>query len=111
MSPELNVEQIREILQNTSEDEVGNPSEDTIGFDIYYGHGRLNCQDALTAIASIAGCTYSSALNYNAEASTDDGTCLFEVCNNDCPFDVNEDGSVGASDLLDFLVVFGQSCL
>ena len=111
MSPELNVEQIREILQNTSEDEVGNPSEDTIGFDIYYGHGRLNCQNALTAIASIAGCTYSSALNYNAEASTDDGTCLFEVCNNDCPFDVNEDGSVGASDLLDFLVVFGQSCL
>ena len=111
MSPELNVDEIREILHDTSEDEVGNPSEDTIGFDMYYGHGRLNCQNALTAIANAAGCTYSNALNYNAEASTDNGTCMFEVCNNDCQFDVDEDGSIGASDLLQFLGVFGQPCL
>jgi subtilisin family serine protease len=38
---------IRNILTMTADDEVGDPSEDTPGFDIYHGHGRLNIYSAM----------------------------------------------------------------
>jgi hypothetical protein len=43
----LTFEQIRTILHESSEDQVGD-SEDINGFDIYYGHGRLNAYNALS---------------------------------------------------------------
>lgn len=43
----LTVDEIRTILEETSEDEVGD-SEDTAGWDQYYGHGRINAFKALT---------------------------------------------------------------
>ena len=60
----------------------------------------------------VSGCTYVSAENYNLLATWDDGTCSF---GSNCPegacfFDFNGDGGVGATDLLDFLVFFGDSC-
>jgi len=39
--------QIRDLLRSTPEDLVGNPSEDTAGFDNYYGYGRINAYYAL----------------------------------------------------------------
>jgi subtilisin family serine protease len=39
--------QIFTILTTTTDDEVGDPSEDTPDFDIYHGHGRLNLYKAL----------------------------------------------------------------
>lgn len=39
--------QIRTILTMTADDQVGKPSEDTPGFDIYHGNGRLNLYKAL----------------------------------------------------------------
>ena len=39
--------QIRTILEESSEDQVGD-SDDTIGWDQYYGHGRINAYNALT---------------------------------------------------------------
>lgn len=44
-------EDLRNILRNTAEDEVGDPSEDIPGFDIYYGAGRVNAFAALKAEA------------------------------------------------------------
>lgn len=41
-------EEIRSILRTTAEDQVGDPAEDTPGFDIYYGWGRVNAHQALT---------------------------------------------------------------
>ena len=41
------VDQIRNIIRNTAEDQVGNPYEDTPGWDQYYGYGRINANDAL----------------------------------------------------------------
>ena len=41
-------DEIRTILRSTAEDEVGDPVEDVKGFDIYYGHGRVNAYEALT---------------------------------------------------------------
>ncbi len=38
---------IRTIIRNTAEDQVGNSSEDVSGFDIYYGYGRINAYQAL----------------------------------------------------------------
>lgn len=46
--PTLTFSQIRTILRESSEDQVGKPSEDKRGFDIYYGYGRLNAYKALT---------------------------------------------------------------
>ncbi len=43
----LTVDEIRTILEETSEDEVGD-SQDTAGWDQYYGHGRINAFQALT---------------------------------------------------------------
>ncbi|MBK7945435.1 MAG: S8 family serine peptidase [Flavobacteriales bacterium] len=39
--------QIRSIIQATAEDQVGDPLEDTPGFDNYHGHGRINAFNAL----------------------------------------------------------------
>lgn len=38
---------IRTIIRNTAEDQVGNISEDILGFDNYYGFGRINAYQAL----------------------------------------------------------------
>ena len=58
-----------------------------------------------------SGCTDASAENYIAYANNDDGSCVFEPCSaGSCPFDTNDDGEIGSSDLLDFLVAFGQQC-
>ena len=40
-------DEIREIIHSSAEDEVGNPTEDIPGFDIFYGYGRINANEAL----------------------------------------------------------------
>lgn len=51
--PTLTVEQIRAILRDTSEDQVGLSSEDTVGWDKYYGAGRVNAYQALQKVLSV----------------------------------------------------------
>lgn len=46
VNPNLMVSEIRTILEESSEDQVGN-SDDTSGWDQYYGHGRINAFQAL----------------------------------------------------------------
>lgn len=46
--------QIKSIIEQTAEDLVGNPSEDTPGWDKYYGHGRINAFNALSLISDIS---------------------------------------------------------
>jgi subtilisin family serine protease len=41
-----NVE-IRELIREYADDQVGNPMEDTAGFDKYYGYGRINAHRAI----------------------------------------------------------------
>jgi uncharacterized protein (TIGR02145 family) len=66
----------------------------------------LLCFFTLSLTAQEAGCTYQQADNFSPTATVDDGTCVFF-----CSWqpDSNSDGNVGASDLLDFLSVFGDS--
>ena len=82
--------------------------------------------------SEVLGCTYILADNYNADATLDDGSCLFtcyqetdlqqaydngvdsveypEEANNNCATDLDNDGEVATSDLLLFLSTFGDSC-
>ena len=45
--PTRTPDDMRAIIRNTAEDQVGNASEDAPGFDVYYGHGRINAYQAL----------------------------------------------------------------
>ena len=56
----------------------------------------------------VYGCIYEAADNYNAEANTDNGDCIFAEDN--CPGDLDGDGLVATPDLLSFLSVFGTTC-
>lgn len=47
--PSLPNQRVRSIIRSTADDQVGETSEDTPGFDIYYGYGRVNLYNALSA--------------------------------------------------------------
>ncbi|NLO49761.1 MAG: S8 family serine peptidase [Bacteroidales bacterium] len=42
--------QIKAIIELSAEDQVGDPAEDTPGWDQYYGHGRINAYNALLSV-------------------------------------------------------------
>ena len=54
VDPTLSHGDIREILTTTAEDQVGPPGEDTPGRDNFYGHGRVNLFNALSALVIVA---------------------------------------------------------
>ncbi len=56
IDPTLEPEALRAILRETAADQVGRSSEDTPGFDVYHGSGRL---DVFAAVSSIANPTSS----------------------------------------------------
>ena len=56
----------------------------------------------------VFGCIYEAAENFNDAANTDDGSCEFDL--NACPGDLDGDGLVATPDLLQFLSVFGTVC-
>ena len=66
--------------------------------------------DASCSTNPVLGCTYLDAENYDATASVDDGSCTGFGSSNDCPSDLNQDGAIGAGDLLIFLGEFGSTC-
>lgn len=53
-NPNLTVDQIKNIIYSSAEDLVGNPNEDTLGFDIYMGHGRVNAFKALQQTLNVS---------------------------------------------------------
>ena len=59
------------------------------------------------------GCTYEDAENYDADATSDDGSCTFDLSAGSpdpCYGDTNGDGQVGIMDLLEVLDAFGSYC-
>ncbi|NCG57038.1 MAG: PKD domain-containing protein [Proteobacteria bacterium] len=52
VAPGLTESEVRTLMRQTADDQVGPPSEDTPGFDIYMGYGRVNCESLLLAVAS-----------------------------------------------------------
>ena len=77
----------------------------------------------------LLGCTNDDAMNYNIEATFDDGSCEFsepdcseafnegfsqgidEGSSSSCSADLDGDNSISIADLLLFLAVFGSQCL
>jgi thermitase len=51
-NPNRTPAQIKSIIEKTAEDQVGDPFEDTAGWDPYYGFGRINAYKALSFITS-----------------------------------------------------------
>ena len=52
VAPGLTGDEVRTLMRQTADDQVGPPSEDTPGYDIYMGYGRVNCASLLLAVAS-----------------------------------------------------------
>jgi subtilisin family serine protease len=52
-NPTLTPAQVQDILQKSADDQVGDPKEDTKGWDKYYGWGRLNAYKALTLSTAV----------------------------------------------------------
>ena len=67
--------------------------------------------DGSCGTAVVYGCIYDAASNFNPIANVDDNSCQFDGTSNDCPADLDGDGSVTTGDLLSFLATFGASCL
>ena len=53
-NPNLTVSEVKNILYSTADDLVGNRDEDTAGFDIYMGHGRVNAFEALQQTLNVS---------------------------------------------------------
>ena len=66
--------------------------------------------DGSCATSVVFGCTYDAADNYDMAANVDDGSCTGFGVANDCPEDLNGDGSIGTSDILQLLGAFGTTC-
>lgn len=52
LDPTLGVEEIRSLLRRGAIDEIGDPDEDTRGWDRYYGAGLLNAYNTLSFLAT-----------------------------------------------------------
>jgi hypothetical protein len=93
--------------------------------------GMIDPQHYFSTNCTATGCTYPDAINFNTEATADDGSCIYEEYNleevynsgytdgiasvicpeiSNCPTDLNGNGSVGTPDLLIFLGAFGTYC-
>lgn len=60
-------------------------------------------------VGGVPGCTYANAVNFNAQASVDDGTCQFGT-QAACPGDMDGNGIITVVDLMMLLEVFGTFC-
>lgn len=99
----------------------GNCLEDSDGDGVCNEFEVLGCTnpDALNfdplatdddGTCEVLGCTYVVALNYNESATDDDGSCEFELLSDACLGDLDGSGLVQLNDLLDLLLVYGNSC-
>ena len=66
-NPKRTPDEIRDIIRITAEDQVGYLSEDTPGFDRYYGYGRVNAFDALSYQQLVSKTTNSKLKNLQIE--------------------------------------------
>lgn len=51
LRPGFSPAEVQSIIQKAAEDQVGRPTEDTPGFDVYHGWGRINARATLRALA------------------------------------------------------------
>ena len=61
----------------------------------------------------LAGCTYTDAENYSADATCDDGSCTFDcgTPTGSCVLDYDGNGVIGSADLVYFLGWYELECV
>jgi subtilisin family serine protease len=70
-NPTLTPDEVRTIIENTADDLVGDPAEDTAGWDKYMGHGRINAHAAMVDVQT--NHPFSPADVYIRDSLTDTG--------------------------------------
>lgn len=90
-NPSLTPAQIKNIIEETAEDQIGNPLEDGPGFDIYYGHGRVNAYNALNSLT--AGIDNNEKLNLQIYPNPSEG--IVTINGNNYPLEVSVYNTVG----------------
>jgi len=63
-NPNLTPAQIKNIIKNTAQDQVGATSEDTAGWDMYMGWGRVNAFQAFQTLGQLESNTNSQEFEY-----------------------------------------------
>jgi hypothetical protein len=71
INPAATNQEVRDCINATAEDEVGDPAEDTAGRDDFYGFGRLNTADALACIVGNTSPVCDANGPYEAECGMD----------------------------------------
>lgn len=72
-------------------------------------YSPFSSDDERCGSGSWSGCTEPAADNFDPGAFFDDGSCTFGPADS-CPMDLDEDGLVGVSDILQLLTYFGLVC-
>ncbi len=107
VNPGLTSNEVQFIIQYTADDQIGDPSEDTEGWDQYYGWGRINTDNALEAVELQPGAwcvarwkfnegegtiAYDSASGYDGTLIGDPQWVSGEIGGNALDFDGAGDG-------------------
>ncbi len=84
LDPSLTVEEIRTILRNTADDQVGKTSEDTPGWDQFHGSGRLNASAALELLnIQVSTDNPNAQQNFNINPNPINKNGLISIQSND----------------------------
>ncbi len=74
--PLRSVAEVRAAILETADDQVGNPAEDTPGWDQYYGYGRVNAFEALRREAPVTSTSQSISKKICAAATLNSSRLL-----------------------------------
>ncbi len=119
--PDLNPKEIKEIIERTAIDQVGDIAEDTPGWDQYYGNGLLNAEKAIMELFTVRdtvtmcfGAHFVNALNdtiVNVPASGNDTVTLISSYNCDSLIitKINELPNPGINNLATIELCSGES--
>lgn len=102
-NPNLTPVQVATILKNSSED-FGEP-----GFDIHYGHGRVNAHRAVATAMGVRLCIADVNLNGSVEFS-DFSAWITAYTAGQSPADQNENGEVEPTDFTAFITNYNAGC-
>ena len=89
--PSLTPAQIKNIIEETAEDQTGDPLEDVAGVDIYYGHGRVNAYNALSSLT--AGINNNEKLSLQIYPNPSEG--VINISGSNYPLEVSVYNTLG----------------
>jgi hypothetical protein len=108
INPAATNAEVRQCIIDTAEDQVGDPAEDTAGRDDFYGHGRLNTEEAINCIRintvpiadangpyseECEGTTTAIQLDATGSSDPDTGDTLTFSWTTNCPGSFDDAGS------------------